>query len=156
ASARKRIGKPWAADLRQPSTLCQGTRRRTMAVPLQQAGDLTAMPPLPVRRFSVDEYHRMIDSGVLTDEDRVELLEGWIVPKMTRNPPHDTIIALLQNRVLGPQLPAGWFCRSQSAVTTEDSEPEPDLAVIRGDERDYLKRHPGPKDMTLVIEVSDT
>jgi hypothetical protein len=45
------------------------------------------LPPLPVRRFSVKEYHRMIDSGILTDEDRVELLEGWIVPKMARNPP---------------------------------------------------------------------
>jgi Uma2 family endonuclease len=127
-----------------------------MAVRFQQAEDLMELPPLPVRRFTVEEYHQMIDSGILTDEDRVELLEGWIVPKMTRNPPHDTVIALLHNRVLGPRLPEGWYCRGQSAVTTEDSEPEPDLAVIRGTERDHLKRHPGPKDMGLVIEVADT
>jgi Uma2 family endonuclease len=127
-----------------------------MAVRFEQAGGLKEMPPEPVRRFSVKEYHRMIDSGILTDEDRVELLEGWIVPKMPRNPPHDGMITLIHNRVLAPLLPQGWFCRGQSAVTTADSEPEPDLAVIRGDERNYLKRHPGPKDMALVIEVADT
>jgi Uma2 family endonuclease len=114
------------------------------------------LPPLPVRRFSVKEYHRMIDSGILTDEDRVELLEGWIVPKMARNPPHDAVIALLHNEVIGPRLPKGWFCRGQSAVTTQDSEPEPDLAIVRGRSLDYMKRHPGPRDMGLVIEVADT
>jgi Uma2 family endonuclease len=113
-------------------------------------------PPVPVRRFSVDEYHRMIETGILTDEDQVELLEGWIVPKMPRNPPHDAVISIVHNRVIGPRLPDGWFCRGQSAVTTPDSEPEPDLAVIRGTEYDYLSRHPGPKDMALVIEVADT
>jgi Uma2 family endonuclease len=113
-------------------------------------------PPVPVRRFSVDEYHQMIRSGILTDEDQVELLEGWIVPKMARNPPHDGVIALVHNRVLGPRLPAGWFCRSQSAITTKDSEPEPDVAVVRGKERDYMRRHPGPQDMALAIEVADT
>lgn len=117
---------------------------------------LAAMPPEPVRRFSVDEYHRMIQSGILTDEDQVELLEGWIVPKMPRNPPHDGVISLIYNRVVTPRLPAGWFCRGQSAITTSDSEPEPDIAIIRGKEEDYLKRHPRPKDMGLVIEVADT
>jgi Uma2 family endonuclease len=114
------------------------------------------MPPLPVRRFSVDEYHRMIETGILTDEDQVELLEGWIVPKMPRKPPHDALISIVHNRVIGPRLPAGWFCRGQSAITTVDSEPEPDVAIIRGSEYDYLERHPGPKDMALVIEVADT
>ena len=106
--------------------------------------DSLAQPPLPVRRFSVDEYHRMMELGILTDEDQVELLEGWIVPKMPRKPPHDAVIAIAHNQVVGPLLPAGFFCRGQSAITTRDSEPEPDLAIIRGSERDYLKRHPGP------------
>jgi hypothetical protein len=50
------------------------------------------LPPLPVRRFTVDEYHRMIQAGVLGEDDDVELLEGWIVPKMGRNPPHDALM----------------------------------------------------------------
>jgi hypothetical protein len=52
-------------------------------------------PPFPVRRFTVDEYHRMIQAGILTESDPVELLEGWIVAKMPHNPPHDSTIELV-------------------------------------------------------------
>ena len=114
------------------------------------------VPPLPIRRFTVDEYHRLIEIGLLDEDDEVELLEGWIVPKMPRNPIHDALIAWVHNRVFAPRLPAGWYCRSQSAITTADSEPEPDLAVIRGSERDYFTRHPAPADMALVGEVADS
>lgn len=113
-----------------------------------------AIPPLPVRQFSVAEYHRMIDAGILTTDDAVELLEGWIVPKMTRKPPHDVSIELIRGAI-GPQLPPGWSLRSQSAITTADSEPEPDLAVVRGEPRTYRLRHPGPADIGLLIEVGD-
>ncbi len=113
------------------------------------------VPPVPVRRFTVDEYHQMIQAGIIGEDDNVELLEGWIVPKMGRNPPHDTAVSIVTD-ILPPLLPKGWFRRVQSAVTTTASEPEPDLAVIRGTQRDFWSRHPGPADMALVIEVSDS
>jgi hypothetical protein len=47
------------------------------------------IPPFPIRPFTVDEYHRMIELGFFTEDDPVELLEGWITPKMPGNPPHD-------------------------------------------------------------------
>jgi Uma2 family endonuclease len=112
------------------------------------------VPPEPVRRFTVDEYHRMIEVGILHSGDPFELLEGWIVPKMTRNPPHDVALVLTE-AAIGARLPANWHRRGQSAVTTAESEPEPDLAVVRGRPRDYLNRHPGPQDMGLAIEVAD-
>jgi Uma2 family endonuclease len=111
---------------------------------------------LTLRKFSVDEYQRMIRTGILTDEDSVELLEGWIVEKMPRNPPHGAVVARLINKVLGPSLPPDWFCRGQSAMQTPTSQPEPDVAVVRGSKFDYLSRHPGPSDMALVVEVSDS
>ncbi len=114
------------------------------------------MPPLPVRRFTVDEYHHLISAGVLGEDEDVELLEGWIVPKMARTPTHDAMVSTVMLDVLTPRLPKGWFCRGQSAITTADSEPEPDVAVVRGASRDYLARHPGPADMALVVEVSDS
>jgi hypothetical protein len=117
--------------------------------------NLFPMSPYPVRRFSVGEYHRMIQAGILTEEDRVELLEGWIVPKMPHNPPHDGTIQLANKRI-GRRLPSGWDIRVQSAITTSDSEPEPDLAVVHGDESTYLNRHPGPVDIGVLIEVADT
>jgi Uma2 family endonuclease len=58
--------------------------------------------------------------------------------------------------VLTPRLPTEYHCRRQSAITTTDSEPEPDVAVVRGLKRAYLTRHPGPADLPLVIEAADS
>jgi Uma2 family endonuclease len=117
--------------------------------------NLVQLPPEPVRRFTVEEYHQMIQSGVLKEDEPFELLEGWLIPKMTRNPPHDLAVALLEYE-LDRRLPGDWFRRGQSAVTTPDSEPEPDAAVVRGPRRRYAQQHPTPQDMTLVIEVADS
>jgi Uma2 family endonuclease len=108
-----------------------------------------------LRRFSVDEYHRMIQAGILDEDDPVELLEGYVVLKMPRNPPHDTALQLVRKRIEALLQP-GWDTRIQSAVTLPDSEPEPDVAVVRGDERTYATRHPGPADVGLLVEVSDS
>jgi Uma2 family endonuclease len=116
-----------------------------------------AVPPsacLPYR-FSVEQYHRMAEVGILTENDRAELLEGVVIYKMTHNPPHDCTISLLQSE-LQARLPAEWLLRIQSSITLADSEPEPDLAVARGPARRYLQAHPGPRDLPLVIEVADT
>lgn len=107
------------------------------------------------RRFSVAEYHRLIELGVLTEDDNLELLEGYLVHKMTRNPPHDAAIQKGTKRWLR-LLPAGWDLRVQSAITLAESEPEPDFAIVRGDETAYLTRHPTATDLGLVIEVSDS
>ena len=73
-----------------------------------------------------------------------------------KKPDSRRVISWIMNRRLTPRLPEGWFCRGQSAITTDDSEPEPDIAVVRGSELDYLARHPGAADMALVIEVADS
>src|SRR5687767_8041636 len=109
----------------------------------------TWTPPFPVYRFTVDQYQRMIKAGILTEDDRVELLEGWIVPKVSHNPPHDGTIWLVQTAIL-PRLPTGWILRIQSAITTLDSEPEPDLAVVRGPGLRYFSTHPEPQDVGLL------
>src|SRR6185437_2822755 len=57
---------------------------------------------------------------------------------------------------LSPLLPAGWHVRCQDPLTLADSEPEPDIAVVRGSRRDYAGRHPGPSETGLVIEVADS
>ena len=113
------------------------------------------VPTEPVWRFTVEQYHEMIRAGILTEDDPVELLEGWLVPKMPKNPPHGVVTRLAQ-KALDRILPAGWDVRVQDPITTDTSEPEPDVAVARGDTRDYIEHHPGPKDMALAIEVSET
>lgn len=113
------------------------------------------MPADPVWRLSVDQYHAMIRAGILTDDDPVELLEGWLVPKMPKNPPHRAATRLARKALEG-LVPAGWYVDAQEPITLEDSEPEPDVTIIRGDTRQYLDRHPGAKDLALLVEVSDT
>lgn len=112
-------------------------------------------PPVTVHRFTVEKYHRLGEAGILEEDDRVELLEGWIVPKMEHSPQHDIAIELV-DAALRPLLPEDWRLRIQSSLTTADSEPEPDLAIVRGSARDRSARHPSAADVGLVIEVADS
>jgi Uma2 family endonuclease len=111
--------------------------------------------PEPVFRLSVRQYHAMIDAGVLTDDDPVELLEGILVFKMPKKPGHRIALAKLQ-RILPPLLPTTMALQVQEPITLSDGEPEPDAAVIDGRPEDYADRHPGVSDVRLVVEVADT
>jgi Uma2 family endonuclease len=125
-----------------------------MATALQQ------LPESPSRRlwmhsFTVAEYHQMIRYGILDEDDNVELLEGFVVKKMAHNPPHDAAVTRIQRR-FGRVLSDDWIIRIQCAVTTKDSVPEPDVVVADGPEENYYTRHPGPPDIFLLVEVSDS
>ena len=97
----------------------------------------------------------MIQLGILTDDDPVELLEGWLVYKMPKNPPHRVATKLTRD-ALESVVPLGWYVDSQEPITLEDSEPEPDVVIVRGETRNYLDRHPTGQDIALVIEVADS
>lgn len=116
-----------------------------------------AVPPLPVRRFTVDEYHHLIKTGFFREDDRIELLNGWIVAKMGINPPHASAVTRLSRR-LARLLGESWLVREQSSITIRpsDSEPEPDIAVVPGPEDAYDAHHPYPKDIALLVEVADS
>ena len=114
-----------------------------------------AVPTEPVWRFSVAQYHQMIRLGILTEDDPVELLEGWIIHKMPKNPPHRAATKLTRN-ALEEIVPEGWYVDALRTITLLDSEPEPDVVVVRGNTRDYLDRHPGSQDLALVVEIADS
>ena len=113
------------------------------------------VPTDPIWQLSIEQYHQMIALGILTDDDPVELLEGWLVAKMPKNPPH-RLTTQLTREAVSALLPAGYYVDAQEPITTDASEPEPDVMIVRGQRRDYRDRHPGPQDIVLVIEVSDT
>ncbi len=108
-----------------------------------------------IPRFSVARYQQMIEAGSLTSEDKVELLENYLVLKMPRNPEHDGTIGLI-DETLSTVIPKGWRLRCQLTVVLPDSQPEPDFAIARGDSRSYIKRHPTAADVALIIEVANT
>jgi Uma2 family endonuclease len=121
----------------------------------RRTSSLDATPTDPIWRLEVEQYHNMIRTGILTDDDPVELLEGWLVTKMPKSPPHRITTQLTRDALAG-LLPPHWYVDDQEPITTEDSEPEPDISVVRGERRQYRDRHPGAADIALVIEVSDT
>jgi Uma2 family endonuclease len=111
---------------------------------------------LQVHRFTVDEYHDMIDAGIFAKNNRVEFLNGWVVDKMPQNPPHRTSVTRL-DRWLGKLLSeVDWTVLVQGPVTLAKSEPEPDIAIARGPDTLFELRHPGPLDIAQIIEVSDS
>jgi len=109
----------------------------------------------PVRRFTVDEYHRMIDAGILGEDDRVELINGWIIATVPKNPPHEVTMRRTELQ-LREVIPEGWWLDIRKQITTSVSEPEPDFTVVVGNPDRYANRHPGYGDIALVVEVADT
>jgi len=126
-----------------------------MTLAVEQPRNVDVPPPILMKRWTVQEYHKLIELGIFAHDERFELLEGWIVAKVSKNPPHESSVHLT-NRACQRRLPSEWDTRIQAPITLEDSEPEPDVAIVRGDARTYACRHPSPSDIAIVIEVADS
>jgi Uma2 family endonuclease len=96
----------------------------------------------------------MIRAGIITEDDPIELLDGWITDKMTKNSPH-LVASMLVNKMLARIMPEGWSVASEHPIRLANSMPEPDAMVIRGDARAYLERLPRAEDVALVVEIAD-
>ncbi len=112
--------------------------------------------PLPRRLFTVDDYYRMAEVGILQPGERVELLEGEIVQLGAIGSRHAGCVNRL-TRILVTGVGEHALVTVQNPVRLSDlSEPQPDLAVVRPRPGDYMDRHPLPDDVLLVVEVADT
>lgn len=109
----------------------------------------------PIWPLSVDRYHAVIDAGILGPDDRVELLEGVIVEKTSKNPPH-RFTKRATRQSLERLVPLGWYVDDEAPITLPASEPEPDVVVVRGDSREYVTSHPRARDVGLTIEVAES
>ncbi|MEM9186844.1 MAG: Uma2 family endonuclease [Planctomycetota bacterium] len=102
-------------------------------------------------RLSVDEYHRLSESGHV--EQKTELIRGVVIDKMTKSPRHSLLAQLLVDW-LRNGLPPGWLIRQEQPLTLRDSEPEPDIAVVRGSAVDYCDAHPATAALAIEIAVT--
>lgn len=110
-------------------------------------------PTYTLRRWTREEYDRMVEAGILTTRDKVQLIEGEIVEMSPQTPPHVATTHHLLHRVLGSLFPTAPHVRHQAPLALSDrSEPEPDLAVVPGAPQDY--RHVHPATALLLVEVS--
>ena len=112
--------------------------------------------PQPRRlRFTVDEYYKMIELGMLKDYEKAEIIEGELIQKMTIGDRHAAIVNLL-NRFFIKNVSDDTLVSVQNPVRLSDyDEPEPDLVLADLHKYDG-KRHPQPKEILLIVEVSDS
>ena len=108
------------------------------------------------RRFTAAEYHRMAEVGIFGEDDRVELIEGEILEMAAMGSRHAACIRRLE-ALLNQHSGQFGIVSTQCPIRLNDaSEPEPDIALLKPREDFYAQEHPGPDDVLLVIEVSDT
>ena len=116
------------------------------------------MAVLPrARRFTVDEYERMVHAGVFASDDRVELIEGDIIEMTPIGIPHASIVDRL-NMLMTRRLGDRTIVRVQGPIgfVALHSRPQPDLALLRPRKDYYAARIPGARDIFLLVEVMDT
>jgi Uma2 family endonuclease len=113
--------------------------------------------PTSIYRLTIDQYEAMVASEILGKSDRLHLIDGILVSKMTKKPRH-VIACELTRDALIRIAPPGWRVATEAPVRIpEYNEPEPDITVVRGNARDpvYRRRHPGPADIAVIVEVAD-
>jgi Uma2 family endonuclease len=117
---------------------------------------MVSTDPFPRRAFTAEEVWRMVDVGVIQPDEHVELLQGELVVVTPQGPAHASLTTTLRTR-LERAFGVGFHVRNHSPVVgTVDSIPEPDVAVVRGDPRTFVARHPDAGDVPLVAEVAKT
>ena len=125
------------------------------SMPTQPAGPIGI--PWPLYRMSLEQYESLIASGFFSKRDDVHLINGIVVKRMAESPLHGAVCDLIRRTMEVILLAvAGWHARGQNGlkIPSQVSIPRPDLAVVRGTERDYLKRYPEASEAALVAEVS--
>jgi Uma2 family endonuclease len=129
------------------------TPAQSLALPIEPGW---APSPTSIYRITVDQYEAMVASGVFGGHERLHLVDGILVIKMTNQPPHVIACELTRDALLRI-VPAGWRVMTEAPVRIPDyNEPEPDVTVARGNARDavYRRRHPEPRDIALIVEVA--
>ncbi len=109
---------------------------------------------LPRHRLSVEDYHRMGEAGILTEEDRVELIEGELIEMPPIGSRHANCVDYI-NQMLTERLRGKFRVRIQNPIQLGSyAEPQPDIAIVQN--RSYADAHPGPQDVLLLTEIADT
>lgn len=109
-----------------------------------------------LRLWTVDEYHRMALTGILDSSERVELLEGKIIWKSAKGTAHRSAVGMTDYLFKEALKNRAWVSIQDPVALSNNSEPEPDIAVVKIDPLRYANHHPTPEEVYLIIEVADS
>ena len=130
----------------------ESSKKREAILPVAQ------VEGLPLRRFSLEEYHQLINIGFFDEDERVELLEGVLVSMSPNNPPHIRTVLRLFRFLISQITHEDIEVRAQGPISIPElmTEPEPDLVISKESGGTLDERHPYPADILLLMEVSDS
>ncbi len=114
------------------------------------------MTTVTPKRFSLAEYHRLIELGFFQENERIELINGQIIQRLAKGTPHSVCNTLLFGELFTLLQGQATIRNQEPIILGDDSEPEPDLVIVRNRCDRYLNSHPSIADILLVIEVSDS
>ncbi|MFK0733971.1 MAG: Uma2 family endonuclease [Gloeotrichia echinulata GP01] len=108
------------------------------------------------KRFTIDEYHRLIELGFFAEDNRVELIKGEIVNMVAKGTPHSVCETRLERELYKLVGQRATLRGQQPIILSDYSEPEPDRVIVHNRDDDYLANHPSPEDILLLIEIADS
>jgi Uma2 family endonuclease len=125
---------------------------------LNKPPNLTFTPePMALKRWTVEDYHRMGELGIIHADERTELIAGQVLFMAAKGTPHVLALRLLSIALDALLAQQPFFVSTQDPIQLDDfSEPEPDCVIVRGAVLDYADQHPCPSDIALVVEVADS
>lgn len=114
------------------------------------------MTSTKAKRFTLAEYHRLAELGFFGEDDRVELIKGEIIQMAAKGTSHSVCETRLERELFKLVGERATLRGQQPIIIPDDSEPEPDRAIVQNRPDDYLSGHPSPADVLLVIEIADS
>jgi Uma2 family endonuclease len=118
---------------------------------------ILTVEPTAVKYWTVSDYRRISEMGILAPDERTELIYGQILLKASKSPSHVLALRLLSRALDTLLADRPFFVSTQDPIQLNDwSEPEPDLVIARGTVLDYADHHPRPEEIELVVEVADS
>lgn len=114
------------------------------------------MTVVTAKRFTIAEYDRLAELGFFGENDRIELIKGEIIQMAAKGKPHSVCETLLFRELLKLLVDCAMVRGQQAIIIPDYSEPEPDLAIVRNVDDNYLSAHPSPSDIFLLIEIADS
>ncbi|MCC5617099.1 Uma2 family endonuclease [Nostoc sp. CHAB 5836] len=108
------------------------------------------------KRFTIAEYHRLLELGFFSEDDRVELIKGEIIQIAAKGTPHSVCGTRLYRELFKLLAEKATLRGQEPIIISENSEPEPDMVIVQNRPDDYLAVHPNPSDILLLIEIADS
>ncbi|MGD1895767.1 MAG: Uma2 family endonuclease [Phormidesmis sp.] len=116
-----------------------------------------SLAPSNLKLWTVEDYHRLSELGLLGSSERTELIAGQIIIMTAKGIPHVTALRMVALQIDEFLRDRPFLAITQDPIQLDDlSEPEPDLAIVQGDLLTYASKHPQPDDIRLIVEVADS